>query len=150
MKRLLLLAVFCVCCLPHVAFAACTGTAPTFTCTSGAAVKAVFDWADANAQASDKFRLYVNNAQVGADIPAMPASAIEISFGATLAPGSYQVQVAVYRAPTEVRSTAVTLILTAPPPTPPTGLHIVEVIIRGLDVAGNELWTRTVWMSQID
>ena len=111
-------------------------TPPTFTCISGFARQASFDYS--GLQPGDVFRLYVNTAQVGADIPAINGT-VQIQFGSTLAPGTYAVAVAAFRAsaPPEVRSTPVSLVIIAGAPNPPANLRIVEVTIRVFDVAGN-------------
>jgi len=46
---------------------------PTYTCPTGSARTLLFDWTE-TAQPGDVFRLFVNGAQVGADMPARTAS----------------------------------------------------------------------------
>ncbi len=128
-------------------------TPSTFTCQSGADRTLLWDYSD-TVIAGDVFRLYVNAAQVGADIPARTATGISVQFGATLTPGSYTVAVSLVRPgaviPESVR-VPVTLVLVAPPPNPlpPTNLRVVEVIIRGLDNAGLVLWEHTERMTAV-
>src|SRR6185503_6277613 len=122
----------------------CTNPSPAvFSCTAGLPATAAFDYTPV-VEPGDVFKLYVNGAQVGPDLPAQTAANIQVSFGATLPVGSYQIAVAIVRpaaTPPESLSPPITLLLTPPAPTvPPSNLRIVEVIMRGLDVAGNELW----------
>lgn len=115
---------------------------PTFTCVTGSALTALWDYADPTIP-GDVFRLYVGGVQVGPDIPARTATSISVQFGAGLPMGSYTVAVSTVRPgaiPAESARSPVTLVLTAPPAPPPTNLRIVEITVRGLDSAGNVLF----------
>jgi hypothetical protein len=115
----------------------CTVAGTTYTCHQGLPHTAEFDYA--GLIAGDVFRLYVNNAQVGADVPATNGT-VQVTFGATLPVGSYTVAVSAWRQSMEARSTPVTLVLVNAPPSAPGNLHIVEITMRGLDLARHVLW----------
>lgn len=127
-------------------------TPPTFTCQTGSAHTLLWDHVEP-VITGDVFRVYVNNAQIGADIPARTATGISVQFGATLPPASYVVAVSLFRpaaANPEARSAPITLVMVpspvANPTVPPGNLRIVEVIMRGKDLAGHILWTHTAEM----
>lgn len=125
-------------------------TPPTFTCVSGVARTLAWDQFGTDVLPGDVFRAFLNTAQVGPDIPAAVGTNFSIQFGATLPVGSYAVTVALVRpgtVTTERRSDPITLVITAPTPSPPTippsNLRVVEVIMRGRDQAGHLLWEHT-------
>jgi len=145
--RLRLLCVLILAFVPALAFgqSPCTSPTPqtippTFTCQAGIARSAQFDYNGLTTGVV--FRLLVNGAQVGADVPATTGT-VQVQFGATLPAGSYTVVVQAVAGSSIVPSAPITLVIT-PTVTAPSNLKIVEVIMRGLDLAGNELWRQTV------
>lgn len=117
----------------------CTQAGSVYTCETGQARTASFDKAD---DLADYYYLRINGASVGPQLPHDDAVVTySVTFGDTLPAGSYQVDAVAVNSAGQTASAPVTLVLEDPPvpPSAPTGLHIVEVIIRERDVAGTVL-----------
>lgn len=123
-------------------------TPPTYMCAAGFPRAATFDY-NSGVLPGDVFRLYVGTSQVGPDVPATAGVNIQVQFGSTLPAGTYDVAVSIVRPAalvSEMKSAPVRLIIVPPNAATPSNLRIVEVIMRGLDVAGNVLWEHTASM----
>lgn len=124
-------------------------TPPTFTCQIGVSRSLAWDYTFA-VLPEDAFRVYVDNAQIGPDIVASTGTNLSVQFGATLPAGKYTVVVSSVRpgaAVPESKSAPVSLVMVPPNPQPPSNLRIVEVIMRGKDVAGNVIWEHRAEMA---
>jgi hypothetical protein len=91
---------------------ACPSVGTTFTCQAGKAKTLTFH-AGSFVIAGDVFRLYINDVQVGADIPGVPGTvSYQITFGAAMSVGSYAVVVGSERSPfAEVLTSAITMVI---------------------------------------
>lgn len=146
MRRLVLILGCLLVASPAMAQAPCSASGTTYTCQAGSPHTASWDYA--GLVAGDVFKLLVDGAQVGPDIPATNGT-VQVQFGAMLPAKAtgYVVVVQAVRGASAASSAPITLVLTPAPISPPTNLKIVEVIMRGLDVAGNELWRHVTQMS---
>lgn len=120
--------------LAQPVFAQCVPASPqttpaTFTCVADGSTHTARFEPPTGFLAGDQYRLYVNNTQVGANVPAVAGTAtVDILFGATMPAGSYTVQAATYRStasPAEARTPAVNLVITSPTPGAPVNFRIV-------------------------
>jgi hypothetical protein len=134
--------------LPATAQTPCEVTGTTYTCVQGEPRTARFDVVP---MVGDSYRLMVNAIQRGPTVDSDgETAAIEVSFGAAgLSEGTYTIAAEAFNVTGVATSDPITLMIVAPPPAvpaPPTSLQLVDVIMRGLDVAGNVLWTEQFTM----
>lgn len=157
MRRVLfLVAVLCLLASGASAQTPCTTpvpqtTPPTYICEVGSPRTARFD-PPAGFLAGDQYRLYLDNAQVGPNVPAVAGTAaVNIQFASTPV-GSHTVQVSTYRSTAapgsqETKSTPVTLQSVNVPPGSPGNLQIVMQLLDG---QGHVLASYTLFRSPLD